>query len=591
MKLLSIFLIAGSLAAQNNYLVHNLVSDLPGQADTVDPKLVNPWGNGFGQSPFWIGNNGSGTSTLYNGFGTANALIVNMPSAGGALSGGTVTGVIFSGGAGFNVVAGSPASFMFCNEDGVISGWNATLDSTHAHIMLDNSASGAVYKGCALGSTVKGPALYAANFNSGNIDVFDVNLKPIPSFAFANSAIPAGFAPFNIQALGGNLYVTYAKQNAAKHDDVAGAGNGYVAEFDMVGNLVANLAAQGPLNSPWGLAISPANFGAFPNALLVGNSGDGNINAFNPVTGASLGALTMVDATGKPVAYPGLWSISFGSGAQSEDTGTLYFTAGIGGGPNNDPVESHGLLGSIQPAPSFKPAGIVNSASLLPGPISANEWVSIFGNALSPITSTAQITGATLPGALKNVGVTVNGEQAFVLFIGNTQLSFLVPSDIQLGTAAQIVVTDNGLASASVTAPVVPEAPAFFIIGAANGNNYIAAEHADGSLIAPANLIKNVTSTGAKAGETIVLYANGFGPTNPPVPNGQVVTGPLPLAILPTVVIEGIPGKVTFAGVVTPGLYQINVTVPATLPPGDAAVIATLANGETQPGAFITISQ
>jgi uncharacterized protein (TIGR03118 family) len=590
MKLLAVFLLAGSLAAQNSYLVHNLVSDLPGMADTMDPNLVNPWGNGFGQSPFWIGNNGSGTSTLYNGYGVANALIVQIPSAGGGTSGGPVSGVIFSGGAGFNVVAGSPASFLFCAEDGVISGWNFALDATHARIMLDNSASGAVYKGCALGATATGPVFYAANFNSGNIDVFDVNLKPIPSYAFANPSIPAGFAPFNIQAFGSNLYVTYAKQDAEKHDDVAGAGNGYVAEFDMVGNLVANLVAMGPLNSPWGLAISPAGFGAFPNALLVGNSGDGNINAYNQVTGTLLGALKMVDAAGNAVAYPGLWSISFGSGAQSEDPGTLYFTAGIGGGPNNDPVESHGLLGSIQPAPQFKATGIENAASGLTGPIAANSWVSIIGNSLSPVTATAQVSGATLPTSLKNVGVTVNGEQSFVQFIGNTQINFLVPADIPVGTA-EIAVTNNGLASAAVSATVEPEAPAFFIAGSANGNNYVAAEHADGSLIGPANLIKNVTTTAAQAGETIALYANGFGATNPSAPTGQVNSAPLALAGMPVILIEGIPATVTFAGLVSPGLYQINITVPAGLPAGDAAVIATLSNGETQPGAYITIGQ
>jgi uncharacterized protein (TIGR03118 family) len=590
MRLLSVFLFACSLTAQNSYLVHNLVSDLTGVADTVDPNLVNPWGNGFGQSPFWIGNNGSGTSTLYNGYGVANALVVQIPSAGGVPSGGPVSGVIYSAGAGFNVVSGSPASFLFCSEDGVISGWNSTLDSTHARIMLDNSASGAVYKGCALGSTVGGPVFYGANFNSGHIDAFDVNMKPITSYAFSNPSIPAGFAPFNIQAFGGYLYVTYAEQDAEKHDDVAGVGNGYVAEFDMVGNLVANLVAKGPLNSPWGLAISPATFGAFPNALLVGNFGDGNINAYNPVTGAALGALKMVDGTGKAVAYPGLWSISFGSGAQSEDPGTLYFAAGIGGGPNNDPVESHGLFGTIQPVPAFKAAGIENAASLLPGPIAANTWASIVGGSLSPVTATAQISGKTLPTSLKNVGVTVNGEPSFVLFIGNTQINFLVPADIQPGTA-QIVVTDNGLASTAIAAAVQPEAPAFFISGSLNGNNYIAAEHADGSLIGPANLIKNVTSTGAKAGETIALYANGFGATNPAVTNGQVNSAALPLAGMPVILIGGAPAKAAFAGLVSPGLYQINVTIPAGLPVGDAAIIATLSNGETQPGAFITIAQ
>src|SRR5580704_18139212 len=273
---------------------------------------------------------------------------------------------------------------MFCSEHGVISGWNELVSGSQASIPFDNSKSGAVYTGCALGGTAAAPYLFAANFHAGTIDVYDAdfNLNPAPfnqnvgpqpfsgSSSFSNQPIPVGFAPFNVQNINGTLFVTYAKQDAQKHANVGGTGNGYVATFNLNGSLIANLVSQGPLNSPWGLAIAPSNFGPFSGALLVGNFTDGTINAFNATTGAALGTLN--DATGNPIAIPGLWSLTFGEGAQSEDPGTLYITAGIGGGPNNDPLESHGLLASIQAAPSFTTSGIQNGASSITGPLAPN---------------------------------------------------------------------------------------------------------------------------------------------------------------------------------------------------------------------------
>ncbi len=565
---IGILALSAVLSAQttppNKFLVHNLVSDLPGIADHQDPDLLNPWGNGFASQPFWIGNNHSGTSTLYDGYGNKVALTVSIPGPGGA-SGGAVTGVISAGAAAAFNTGGKPSSFLFCSEDGIISGWNT---GTTAAVLVDNSKSGAIYKGCTLmANTPVGPVLYAANFNSGKIDSWDgkLNANPLPSNAFVNTAIPAGFAPFNIQAIGSYLYVTYAKQDDQKEDDVAGAGNGYLAVFDTVGNLVGNLAAKGQLNSPWGLVMSPATFGPFPNALLVGNFGDGNINAFNPLTGALLGSLGLVDSKGAAATIPGLWSLSFGSGAQNEDSGTLYFTAGPGGGPNNDPLESHGLLGSISPVPTVKANGLLNAGSLLGGPIAPGTFVTISGNALSPVTASPQSTGT----ALNGVSVAVNGEPAFVSFIGNTQINFLVPSDVQLGPG-QIVITDNGLAGAPVAATIAPSAPGFFILGTANGTAYIAAEHADGSLIGPANLIKGATTTAAKAGETIQMFGTGFGAK-------------------PTVIIQGIPATVTFGGEIGPGLYQVNVVIPAGLTTGDAEVVAFVGNAQSQAAAFIPI--
>ena len=209
--------------------------------------------------------------------------------------------------------------------------------------------------------------------------------------------------------------------------------------------------------------------------------------------------------------------------------------------------------------------------------------------ALAPVTATATISGDTLPTQLNNVSVTVNGEPAFVDFIGNTQVNFLVPGDVQPGPA-KIVVTSNGLGSAPVALTVAADSPGFFPVGAENGNTYIAAQHPDFSLVGPTGLITGVTTTGAKAGETIALYGTGFGATIPAAPNSAISTA-LPLAHNPTVLIGGVPATVVFAGLIAPGLYQINVTVPSGLPAGDAAVVAALGNGETQAGAFITIAQ
>jgi uncharacterized protein (TIGR03118 family) len=197
--------LTGAVSAANNYLVHNLVSYLPGIADHQDQNLVNAWGNGFsGSSPFWIGNNGTGTATLYDGTGSALALVVSIPGPANSGAPGAVTGVLFnSNTSAFNVAARKPASFLFCTEEGTITGWNNSVDATHAVIMIDNSSSGAVYKGCAIGGTAAAPMMYAANFNAGKIDYWDAALKPMAA-SFANPAVPAGFAPFNIQTSAGS---------------------------------------------------------------------------------------------------------------------------------------------------------------------------------------------------------------------------------------------------------------------------------------------------------------------------------------------------------------------------------------------------
>ncbi|MCU1275983.1 MAG: hypothetical protein JWO48_3414 [Bryobacterales bacterium] len=343
----------------------NLTSDIPGLANNTDPNLVNPWGISFSAtSPFWISDNRSGVSTLYNAAGQPfpinSPLVVTIPAAAGGSSPGLPTGTVASS-SGFEIAPGKPAAFIFATEDGTISGWNPSVNATNAVVQVDNSST-AVYKGLAIGSNSSGSFLYASNFKAGTIDVFDSKFQPATlAGSFKDPSLPAGFAPFDIQSVGSNLYVTYAKQDANGQNDVAGAGNGFVDVFDTNGNLVRRLISNGPLNSPWGLAVAPASFGSFAGNLLVGNFGDGTINAFDPITGQFMGQ--MQDAAGNPIFNEGLWALQFGNGSVA-DSNTLYFTAGIPGGGQK---EDHGLFGDLQPvsAPAAVPEpGTVGTVAL-----------------------------------------------------------------------------------------------------------------------------------------------------------------------------------------------------------------------------------
>ena len=346
------------------FLQTNLTSDLSGLAANQDTHLVNPWGIAFSAtSPFWISDNGTGLSTLYNGAGqpfpVVSPLVVTVPTESGGAPPSSPTGVVFSGTASFG-----GASFIFATEEGVIASWRGA-NGTTAIREVDNSPSGAIYKGLA----IAGATLYAADFHNGKIDVFDGNFTQIfPAGGFTDPNLPSGFAPFNIQNIGGKLYVTYAKQDASGEDDVAGAGNGFVDVFDANGNLQQRLISNGPLNSPWGLALAPGGFGEYSNALLVGNFGDGTINAFDPLLGTALGVLE--DINGDPLINRGLWGLAFGNGAQGTQPNILYFTAGIPD-PGMDNLEAHGLFGEIQAVPepsAFLPAGLFCFALLLRRP-------------------------------------------------------------------------------------------------------------------------------------------------------------------------------------------------------------------------------
>jgi uncharacterized protein (TIGR03118 family) len=340
--------VAGMAVSQTN-----LVSDVQGRAAVTDPNLVNAWGIAASPTgPFWISDNGQGVSTLYDGagqpfpIGQPLVMTVSPPAGSPAETTAAPTGTVFNGTADFVVTDGThsgPSLFLFATEDGTLSGWNSGVNLAAAILTVDNSASAAVYKGLALGGNAGGNALYATNFSAGRIDVFDHAFAPaILSGSFADPSIPAGFAPFGIANLGGSLYVTYAKQDDQQHDDVRGPGNGFVNVFDTNGNLMRRFASQGTLNSPWGVVLTPAGFGSLGNTILVGNFGDGEISAFDPINARFLGQLN--DGR-NPLKIDGLWGLNFGNGASAGDANTLFFTAG----PNE---EKHGLFGALRPAAS-----------------------------------------------------------------------------------------------------------------------------------------------------------------------------------------------------------------------------------------------
>ncbi len=341
--------VAGASSAQSShfphpfYQQHNLVSDGSISADHTDANLVNPWGIAF--NPFgvvWVANNHSGTSTLYDGAGVAQSLVVQIPTP-TANTGGAATGIVFNGSTGFVVKNGTAAGaskFIFATEDGTISGWSPTADGTHAIIAVDNSASGAIYKGLALGANGTKQLLYATDFHNGKVDVFDATFTPVTLAAgsFTDTKIPAGFAPFGIQAINGDIFVTFAKQDDDAEDNVNGDGLGYVDVFDPNGVLLDRVASRGPLNAPWGIALAPAGFGEFSNSLLIGNFGDGRINAYNTRSYTFRGTLRGQD--GRIIQIDGLWGLAFGNGFASQPVDTLFFTAG----PNG---EANGIYGRI----------------------------------------------------------------------------------------------------------------------------------------------------------------------------------------------------------------------------------------------------
>jgi uncharacterized protein (TIGR03118 family) len=332
-------------------------------AKFFDPHLVNPWGVGESSTSFlWISDNGAGVSTLYNTAGMAQSLVVSIPAPGQPLgTGGAPTGVVFNtdGGAsgGFKVAGvtsggmstSQSAVFLFATEDGTILGWNPMVNppgfnpakvGTYAIIAV--TTPGAVYKGLAIAtdsSTVT--RLYATNFHAATVDVFDTSFNPVSTpGGFVDTTLPRGYAPFNIVLLSGKLFVTYAVQDATKHDDVAGMSHGIIDVFDLQGHFLQRFAQHGQLNSPWGMAMAPAGFGELGGTLWVGNFGNGQINAYDPQTGRFISKVR--DPHGQALVIDGLWSLQVGNGANGGDANTIYFTAG----PND---EQDGIFGSLSP--------------------------------------------------------------------------------------------------------------------------------------------------------------------------------------------------------------------------------------------------
>jgi len=356
----------------NRYVVTNLTSDLPGIAPNTDPVLQNAWGVAFtpGASPFWIADNATGCSTLYDGTGVPQPqpkpLRVKLPLPGGIVpvtacqhadptnppnpTPAAPTGLVWNPTSTFLVPkTTSPATFIWDTEDGTISAWTVGLTPPDQAVLAVDNSPNAVYKGLVFGTNVHGVFLFATNFRAGTIDVFapngSVGFRPATSTevegSFTDPKLPAGFAPFGIQNINGDLFVTYALQNAQKHDDVAGPGNGFVNVFDTNGHLLRRFASRGALNSPWGVTRASFAFGRFSGDILVGNFGDGEISAFDS-DGHFLG--TLKDSENHPIVIDGLWTLTLGGGRTSSSD-TLYFTAG----PNG---ETNGLFGTITPVPT-----------------------------------------------------------------------------------------------------------------------------------------------------------------------------------------------------------------------------------------------
>jgi uncharacterized protein (TIGR03118 family) len=316
------------------FIQTNLVSDVPNLANVTDPNLKNPWGVSFSAtSPFWVSNQGTGTSTLYNGVGAITPLVVSIPGNPTPPTG--PTGQVFNNSAGFALGKGNPAIFIFDTLNGTIAGWNGGTSAQQ-----EISTPGAVYTGLAQSSTGGSTFLYAAN-STGNIQVFNSTWQDVtPTLFFGKFVDPnpvAGFVPFNIQTVGSNLYVTYA-QLTPTGSPLPG---GYVDEYDANGNFIKRVATGGPLSAPWGITVAPTDFGAFGNALLIGNFGNGEINAYDPTTDAFLGTLDGAD--GQPIVNPFLWALETRSGGPNVNTSAVYFTAGIN-------EEQDGLFGEITAA-------------------------------------------------------------------------------------------------------------------------------------------------------------------------------------------------------------------------------------------------
>jgi uncharacterized protein (TIGR03118 family) len=385
------------------YSMTKLVSDGAVTAKTTDANLINPWGLVFApNAPAWIANNGTQTSTVYDGTGQKVPLTVAIPA--GTNGAADPTGIVANASSDFVITEGTasgPAQFIFDGEGGTLSAWAFSVDQANAITVYDDGAGGAVYKGLAIAANSSGAnRLYATDFHNNKIDVFDGTFHKVTApGGFTDPTLPAGYAPFGIQALTLQnqtmIVVTYAKQLAPdNHDDQPGAGFGLVDLYDTDGNLKTHLIPTGgKLNAPWGIALAPANFGTYSNDLLIGNFGDGAINAYDPTAGTFVG--TIADVNGQAIASPGLWAIAFGNGAKNQPTTTLYFTAGIAS-------EADGLYGRIDlgATPPDTTAPTVSITAPAAGTVSGSVTVTVSASDDVGVTSVKVLAGTTVVATL-----------------------------------------------------------------------------------------------------------------------------------------------------------------------------------------------
>jgi uncharacterized protein (TIGR03118 family) len=337
-----------SVAFAQHYQQTDLVADSKSVSATatIDPNLVNSWGLARSSgSPWWVADNGTGLSTLYDATGAIIPLVVTIPPPMNGAPPSAPDGTVFNFTKDFRLKPGKPAIFMFATENGTISGWNPGVDPTNAVLKIDNSQQGAVYKGLAIARKGAISRLYTSNFATAQVEVYDGNFQPVTvAGGFQDSNLPANYAPFGIQNVGGNIVVTFAHRKPGSLDEDHGVGLGYVDVFDLDGNLLLRLQHGGFLNAPWGIALAPGDFGTFSHRLLIGNFGDGKIHAFDVVSGMEEG--TLLNPDGTQLSIDGLWALSFGGdGAKNGLATQLFFTAG----PND---ENDGLYGAITSVPA-----------------------------------------------------------------------------------------------------------------------------------------------------------------------------------------------------------------------------------------------
>ncbi len=453
-----------TVTAPTSFTATTLVTDPASTGGlTTDANLVNPWGIAFGPGVAWVANNHSETSTLYDGNGKAQPTAAPLAVAfANSVADPTVTfdptGTVFNSTADFVVTSAgksSAAKFLFVGEGGMIAGWSPSVDAQNAITMFAD-AGGAVYKGLALANNGSGNFLYATDFHNGKVDVFDKNFaKQVPtatSFAFTDPTLPAGYAPFGIQALGTGtggavqIFVSYAQQMPPdNHDNANGAGLGLVDVFDTNGNFVSHLVvAGGKLNAPWGLALAPSDFGTLSKALLVGNFGDGTINAYDPNSGAVVG--TVADSTGTAFAVPGLWGIAFGNDADNQPHNTLFYAAG----PNNEGNGAYGRIDAGGPPTLNAPPVVAVTAPS--GSVSGTVAVTATAQDSVAIVKVELFAGATSLGVVTTSPYSVQWDTTTAANGTVALKATATDTDGNVGTSPVVNVTvANGVAATTLT--------------------------------------------------------------------------------------------------------------------------------------------